>query len=139
MRGRVLLVDDDAALLASTEAVLADSFVVVTAGSGAQAVALLAQQSFAVLCTDLELGDMTGVDLFERARAGAPGILGVLVTGFRDNVPRERCRALGLRLLYKPYKPLELIASLEQLFAEGSLVSAAAQFASSAGSLRRRT
>jgi signal transduction histidine kinase len=68
-RARLLIIDDEPAILRALTRILND-LDVVTAGSGSQALALLeADAEFDVLLCDLMMPDMTGADLFEAVSA----------------------------------------------------------------------
>jgi signal transduction histidine kinase len=85
---RVLLVEDspsDASLLRdSLEQSEAGSFAFVQAETMAEATAMLRREAFDVLLLDLTLPDSSGEDTFRRARAAAPHLPIVLLTGVED-------------------------------------------------------
>ena len=64
---RVLLVDDDARLLESMEAVLTGQFGVRCCASGQEALHLLDQESFHVVCADWQMPGMDGVEFFQQS------------------------------------------------------------------------
>jgi NtrC-family two-component system response regulator AlgB len=79
--GRVLLVDDDPAILQTFRMCLEDAdFRVATAASAAQADRLVQEQVFDVCFLDLRLGDDSGLDLLRRIRQQAPWMRVVMVT-----------------------------------------------------------
>lgn len=51
------------------------------AGSGAEALAAMSHDAFDVAVLDLQLPDLTGLELFTALRADTPGIEGILITG----------------------------------------------------------
>ena len=80
---RVLLVDDDAEVLAATAAALEDKgFVVVTAACGRAALDRLTIEVPAVLVTDLTMPDMDGAQLARAVRARHGDLPILLLTGF---------------------------------------------------------
>jgi signal transduction histidine kinase len=85
---KVLLVEDspsDAGLLReSLETNEFERFTFVLTETLAEAVALLRRESFDVLLLDLTLPDSSGADTFRRARAAAPHLPIVLLTGVED-------------------------------------------------------
>jgi two-component system response regulator HupR/HoxA len=111
---RVLLVDDEPAVVETTEALLAEEFQVVTASNGAAALAELSRAPFDVICSDFNMPGMTGAELLCRAQKEAPGVGCVLITGFREYASRDRAGVTGHMVLLKPYEPnklLELVRS----------------------------
>ncbi len=113
---RLLLVDDEPRLLSSLYELLRvqDSYQLVTAATGAEALAHLNRQQFDLLLLDLRLPDMSGHDImdFVNAReidcdvivmsgeAGIEAAIGALKRGAYD-------------YLRKPYNPPELIKTVE--------------------------
>jgi len=113
---RLLLVDDEPRLLTSLYELLRvqDSYQLVTAATGAEALAHLSRQQFDLLLLDLRLPDMSGHDImdFVNAReidcdvivmsgeAGIEAAIGALKRGAYD-------------YLRKPYNPPELLKTVE--------------------------
>ncbi len=113
---RLLLVDDEPRLLSSLYELLRvqDSYQLVTASSGAEALGHLSRQQFDLLLLDLRLPDMSGHDImdFVNAReidcdvivmsgeAGIEAAIGALKRGAYD-------------YLRKPYNPPELLKTVE--------------------------
>ena len=85
-RPRVLIVDDEPDLLAGlVRALRSEHFVLITAGSGADALDLLENHGpFAVIVSDLRMPVMDGVELLGRARAVCPDTVRILFTGQPD-------------------------------------------------------
>lgn len=81
----VLYVDDELDNLLVFRATFRDELEVMTASSGAQALALLDQTpGIAVLLTDQRMPGMTGVDLCERVRDLWPSVQRMLITAYSD-------------------------------------------------------
>jgi DNA-binding NtrC family response regulator len=68
----VLVVDDEARVLDSLEAVLAAEFHVLRATGGEVALELLRDHDVAVIVTDYRMPGMTGVELLRRSQDMAP-------------------------------------------------------------------
>jgi DNA-binding NtrC family response regulator len=116
VRGRLLLVDDDEAVLETTAALLSDDFEVVTAPDGMRALELLGRQRFDVICADYGMPGMTGVELLRRAQAVRP-LACILVTGHREYVSEiaEDMRQ-GIAVVLKPYEPQMLIDTVQRSY-----------------------
>src|SRR3954469_11983595 len=99
---RVLLVDDDARLLASMEAVLADEFAVRACTSGREALRALDGETFHVVCTDWQMPGMNGVEFWRAVVRRQLQVLPcfVLITAHAnqlfDQVPYEERKMLGM-------------------------------------------
>ena len=74
-RRRVLVVDDEPALLRAVSELLGEAHEVVVASSGRDALELLREgRRFDAVLTDLMMADVTGMDLYEAVRAVEPGL-----------------------------------------------------------------
>lgn len=116
---KILYVDDDSDNLVVFDAMCADQFDVCTAGSGEQALAILAEQEIAVLLADQRMPGMTGVELAEHAARDYPDVVRMLVTAFSDlgeaidAINRGQIRGY----LRKPWDGDELLAILKEALA----------------------
>src|SRR5579863_1821000 len=104
-RLKVLVVDDEASVVSTTAAVLAEDYDVDTAQGGEEALASLDEKPIDILCTDLNMPGINGIELIRRARHAHPGIATVLVTGFTEFLKGERQETDVFFLLVKPYPP----------------------------------
>jgi PAS domain S-box-containing protein len=107
----VLAVDDDALVLLGTAAMLEDlGCEVVTAGSGAAALAILMEgRQVDLILTDQAMPDMTGTQLFETVRERWPAMPVVLATGYAE-LPSGPGRRLPR--LNKPFTQEALAAAI---------------------------
>jgi CheY-like chemotaxis protein len=98
LRARLLLVDDDDALAEMYALQLtASGFLVTTARSGVEALALVNDVLPDLIYLDLGLPGMTGLEVLERLR-GAPNTAGVpivILTNFSEPEMMERGKELG--------------------------------------------
>ncbi len=104
---RVLLVeDDDDSRELMAEVLSAAGHAVHPVASGPDALEALSRQPFDVLVTDLGISGMGGLEIARAAKALAPAIPVVLVTGWaeREDVARARGREVDAVLL-KPIDP----------------------------------
>jgi DNA-binding NtrC family response regulator len=112
-RIRVLVVDDDQAMLTTLEAILSADFDVVMARSGRDALRLLDAKSFHVVCTDYQMPAMNGLELLNQVSTREEYISCLLVTGDDEYFKRES--AGGFYVLLKPFSAERLIAIVKQL------------------------
>ncbi len=110
---RVLLVDDEPALLASMTAVLGARFDVTACASTRVALDLLGRESFHVICADWQMPGMDGIDFFrllgQRARLGRSGC--ILMTAHPAELIEQVAWAdrKMLGFLSKPFRPADLV------------------------------
>lgn len=85
MPERILFVDDDPAVLGMYRRTLANVIQVETAPGGEEGLAALTEQGpFAVIVADMHMPRMDGIQFLVRARALAPNIVPMLITGNAD-------------------------------------------------------
>jgi two-component system cell cycle sensor histidine kinase/response regulator CckA len=106
-RGRVLIIDDEAALADVLASTLSPEHDAQVARSGREALALLARDDrFDVILCDLMMPDMSGMDVFERLREEKPALTDrvVFVTGGAFT-PRARdfLRSVDNETVEKPF------------------------------------
>jgi DNA-binding NtrC family response regulator len=112
---RVLLVDDNAALVDNLSQILSDEgYEVRTAGTGAQAIDN-AMAGFDVALVDVRLPDADGTQLAEKLRELSPESAVVLLTGFATlETAIAAVRAGAFAYLVKPCSTPDLLLTLEQ-------------------------
>jgi two-component system C4-dicarboxylate transport response regulator DctD len=129
-RGRILVVDDDADLLASTcEWLKATGFQVVGRAQGGEALRILGGQTPQdlqgrpeVLVTDIRMPGLDGMAVLEGARRLDPDTPVVLLTGHGDiALAVEAMRAGAHDFLEKPYDADHLVAVLDRAVAQRRL------------------
>jgi DNA-binding NtrC family response regulator len=112
-KSRVLVVDDEPAVLLSIQSVLADDFDLMTCESAERALELLKERAFHVVVSDLMLPGMSGHDLFRIVRDLPEYTSCLLITGSDSyEQPREKERHY---VLLKPFDPERLITLVTQL------------------------
>ena len=114
MKLRVLVVDDDTRLLETLRAVLEDDMEVSTCTGSQDALALLEETSFDVVCSDHRMPGMSGADLLKRIATAYPYTATLLVTGTAFHHPETSEGALRYVLL-KPFDPDRFLAIVRQL------------------------
>jgi EAL domain-containing protein (putative c-di-GMP-specific phosphodiesterase class I)/CheY-like chemotaxis protein len=114
-RGRVLIVEDDRALLeAYADILLDEGFVVTSAADGAGAIRALEHRSFDVVLTDVVMPCGTGVDVLRSVRERDLDVPVVLVTGNPSVETAVEALELGaLHYLLKPVSAAGLVGSVE--------------------------
>ncbi len=118
MSKRILIVDDDESVvffLGEHLAQLGKEYKVETACSGEEALALMAEQPFDLLITDLRMPGVDGLELLEQVRAHYPKTRLILMTAYGSaRVEAEARRLEVYRYITKPFEVEELIEVARQ-------------------------
>jgi class 3 adenylate cyclase len=106
----ILVVDDEARVLDSLEALLAMDHRVLRAERGEDALRLLAAEPVAVVISDQRMPGMLGTELLARSRDVSPETVRILLTAFTDaDALMESINAANIyHFILKPWDPKEL-------------------------------
>jgi DNA-binding NtrC family response regulator len=120
VKPRVLVVDDELSICKSCEKILVrKGCEVKTVLTGRQALALLEQQPFDLLFTDLKMAEMGGMELLSTLRSRYPDIVPVVITGYSTIASVVETMKLGaFDYLPKPFTPDEMLAVLSKAWAK---------------------
>jgi DNA-binding NtrC family response regulator len=110
MQGRVLIVDDEKAMLLALKGLLSkEGYAVQTAASGEEAVRHLEGGGFHVVITDFSMEGLSGMQVLERARALDPDVAVVMITAHGSEKLAVQAMKLGAAdYLPKPFDNDEL-------------------------------
>jgi DNA-binding NtrC family response regulator len=110
MQGRVLIVDDEKAMVLALKGLLSkEGWEVETARSGEEAVRHLEAGTFHVVVTDLSMDGVSGMHVLERARALDPDVAVVMITAHGSEKLAVQAMKLGAAdYLPKPFDNDEL-------------------------------
>lgn len=115
LRGRLLLVDDDTAVCASTADLLRDCGLEVASCHSAEAALSLIAESdaaFDAVLADYRLPAQSGLAVIRAARARWPGVAGLMMTGGAPAARVHECEEERVRVLLKPVGERELLSAL---------------------------
>ena len=116
-RYRILVVDDDLAMLETTVAILQAEHDVVETRRPVEALRLVRAEAFQVVVTDWQMPVMNGMELARSIFKLDKPIGCLLMTGrmedFVEEVSFESRRLLGL--ISKPYAPVQMLERVRQL------------------------
>jgi len=109
----LLIEDDDDNRELMAEVLVAAGFEVVAAASGAEGLKTLSERSIDVLVTDVGMPGMGGLEVARAAKAIAPSVPVVVVTGWaeREDITSARGREVDA-VLIKPVDPDALSAAV---------------------------
>jgi response regulator RpfG family c-di-GMP phosphodiesterase len=125
MSQQILLVDDDANVLAGFQRTLRKQFSIDTAASGAQALAKLKSEGpYAVVVADMQMPNMNGVEFLQQAEAQSPDTVRIMLTGNADQTTAVDAVNQGhiFRFLNKPCPSATITLALEAGLKQHSLV-----------------
>jgi DNA-binding NtrC family response regulator len=105
----ILIVDDDADICETLTRVLRlEGHNVLTANSGEEAVSIAKDRACKMAFVDVKLPNIDGLETFLRLKEINPGIITVMMTGFRNEVKDaldKAQEASAITCLYKPFDP----------------------------------
>ena len=107
----ILIVDDDADICQTlTRALELQGYQVLAAGSGEEAIMIAQEKACQIAFIDVKLPNIDGLETFLRLKEINPGILTIMMTGFRNEVKDALDKAQAasaITCLYKPFDPAE--------------------------------
>ena len=120
-RRRILVIDDEPRLAQSMRMLIEPTHEVVVTTRGAEALAWVnAGQRFDLVLCDLQMPETSGMDVYQHLCAHAPEMAQRLVFisgGAYTQVMRDFVRSVDNRVLDKPVRPEELLATIDEALA----------------------
>jgi two-component system cell cycle response regulator CpdR len=114
---RILLAEDDNSMrLYLARALERVGYSVQSVDRGTAALALLENESFDLLLTDIVMPEMDGIELAQRASVLAPDMRVMFITGFAAVALRAAKAAPQAKVLSKPFHLRDLVAEVDRLF-----------------------
>ena len=124
MPKRVMVDDDDSAVLQSCENILTDEgYEVETAVNGSAGLELLKRGCFDLALVDLKMPGMNGLEMLEAARRLQPELVVIIFTGYATIETAVEAIKLGaFNYVTKPFTSAELVATVEKGLMRADLV-----------------
>jgi len=118
----ILVVDDDCDCLVLVRLILEQAGMTVhCAASGEEVLPQIANESFSLMITDLNMPRLNGLELARKALAIAPCMPVVLVSGdITAEIPSMAAEAGIVKILAKPFHPEELLETVRSLVVRGA-------------------
>lgn len=114
--GRVLVVDDDAATLEATSALLSNWGWDISAHTGIPEITQETLEGADLVVTDYELGQgVTGLDVISLVHSKRPTCPAIVISGNSTDAVRRAVEAQGVLLLLKPVRPAQLRSAILSL------------------------
>jgi len=121
----LLLVDDEASILSSLKRLFRrDGYRILTATSGTEGLALLAEQAVDVILSDQRMPGMTGIDFLREARRLHPHTVRITLSGYTDlqSIIEAVNEGAVYKFLTKPWDDDRLRDHVAQAFEQSELV-----------------
>lgn len=115
---KVLVVDDDEAIIHLFEDALKDRYTVITACDGREAIKRVSENIPDLIILDIHLPHLNGFDTCKLLKEDekTKAIPVIMMTGSRDPEVRERCLGLGAKgFVEKPFSIIEFLNYVEGL------------------------
>jgi len=114
--GRILVVDDEPAILEVIQKILSDrGYQVDVAANGVAALQKLEQASYDLMLTDVKMPQMDGMELLQRVGLLYPDLITVMLSAFANIQDAVAAIKLGAHdYIAKPVYPEDLILSIER-------------------------
>jgi DNA-binding NtrC family response regulator len=116
IKAKILLIDDEIIICKSCEKILLRAgHEVQYVTSGKQALALLDNETFDVVFTDLKMIDIGGMEVLHNIKGKYPNTLVIVITGYATIASAvETMRGGAFDFLPKPFTPNEMLAVLDR-------------------------
>lgn len=110
---RILVVEDDSVFRETICDVLKDKFRVIEAPNGKSACELLSIQQFDLVVSDIQMPNMTGLELLSWSKKNMPQVPFIIMTGFSTLMETQSAYELGAKgFITKPFKIDDLVKEL---------------------------
>jgi DNA-binding response OmpR family regulator/flavodoxin len=120
-----MVVDDEIGICNNVEKILKKSnYAITRASSAKEALAIMAEESFALLISDIVMPEMNGLELLKMVKKEWPVTRAVMMTAYASTDTAVKAIRMGaLDYIPKPFTPAELRATVEKALS-GNLVEA---------------
>ena len=116
----ILIVDDEAQIRKMLRQMIEKhGYFCMTASNGKEAIEKIKTQSVDIVITDIQMPEMTGIELMQQARKYSADIHFIVITGYVKDFTYERIIEEGANdFIYKPMSSNELILRLKRVIRE---------------------
>lgn len=118
-RAVILVVDDEIGPRESLKIILGQTYRVVAAESGAEAIKLFEQETPDLVISDIRMPGMTGTQLLAELKGRSPATAVILITGYATvETAREAVRGSAFDYISKPYNVADILRVVGDAIAE---------------------
>ena len=120
---KIIIVDDEELIVRLCKRVLsAEGYEVIGVSSGEEALAVLSEEHFHMVITDMLMPGMDGLETFQALREKHPELIGVLITGHGTIDIAIQAIDRGMSgFVRKPFMPQELAQAVKDAFTKSEL------------------
>lgn len=117
---KILVIDDEAIVRVSCERVLKPAgYEVVMTPKGSEALALLKQDKYDLVLTDLKMPDMDGLDVLKNIKSSWPDMIVIIITGYGTISTAVQAIKLGaFEYIEKPFTPEDILNAVTRALKE---------------------
>ena len=109
LKRRILIVDDEEGIRESFKLILADSYSLIFAMSGPDAMEKVNKEAFDLVLLDIKMPKMNGLDLLKEIKKARPGLPVMIVTGYQSvEMAQEAIRNGAADYIPKPFEPKQI-------------------------------
>jgi len=113
---RVLICDDEEGVREALKLVLEERYDVVEAEHGEEAVQHLSQAPFDLLCLDIKMPRMDGMETLKRVRELSPRMPVLILTAYQSvDIAKEATKLGATDYVSKPFDKTEVLTIIEKL------------------------
>jgi len=112
---KILLVEDNACLREIVSQILTDDYRITEAESGEEAIEALQSKDFDLVITDLNMGEVNGIEVLKKAKELNPETMVIIMTANHDvTYYHEALDLAACGYLLKPFKLTDLLERVSQ-------------------------
>jgi len=114
---RILLVSEKQSDLVSLKKCFSSDYQLISAASGKEALEKLELDEVDVILSQLEMGEMSGLELFQRSRITQPEAIRILVAEHKslENIDQDINEAAVYQIIQKPWHPTALLLLVKRV------------------------
>ncbi len=117
MNAKIMVVDDDPALLFTITEIIEDAgYEVCGVEDGHQAIKMASQEAFALVFMDISLPGIDGVEAYRRIKSASPGTPVIMMTGYSvESLINQAFEEGAYTVLYKPLDITRLLVAVNEV------------------------